>query len=57
MNFNGFIMPLTLNNDNTDLSSANTSSKHRSSKLPIEVYLFGGVDPVHNRLLALFTHV
>lgn len=54
-------MPLIFNdntdNDNTDLSSANTGSKQCSSKLPIEVYLGGSFDPVHNSHLALLTHV
>ncbi|SUD91683.1 nicotinate (nicotinamide) nucleotide adenylyltransferase [Psychrobacter phenylpyruvicus] len=50
-------MPLTFNNDNTNLPSANIGSKQRSSKLPIEVYLGGSFDPVHNSHLALLTHV
>ena len=50
-------MPLTLNTDNTKLSSSNTSSQQQSSLLPIEVYLGGSFDPVHNSHLALLTHV
>ena len=50
-------MPQTLNTDNTKLSSSNTSSQQQSSLLPIEVYLGGSFDPVHNSHLALLTHV
>ena len=50
-------MLLTLNTDNTNLSSSNNDSKQWSRKLPIEVYLGGSFDPIHNSHLALLTHV
>lgn len=50
-------MTQTSNTNNIDSSTSDTSSKRRSSKLPIEVYLGGSFDPVHNSHLALLTHV